>query len=220
MTFVQLQNRVMSRLNWTSTDARDLVKNYLNERYREVCSSVGAEKTRRGNVTFTTAAGNNLVTGTGIAKLLGLYDAVTLDRPLQEVSVDDIKSMDPAADTTGTPTHYAIYKHIDDEITLLLYPEPTAIAALTADALLAGTDMSGDSDEPTIPVDFQDVLIHGAEADGRTKMEKPALALVSERKFDKRLSELRFFITKSAYLRQVPIDSGNRRVSRFSWLAP
>lgn len=210
----------MARLNWTSTDARDLVKNYINERYRETCSSVGTEKTRRGNVTFATVIGNNLVTATGIAKLFALYDAVTFKRALQEATVDEIKRLDPAADTTGTPTHYAIYKHIDDEITLLLYPEPTAVANLTADALLAGTDMSADGDEPTIPVDFQDVLIHGAEADGRVKLEKPALALISERKFEKRLSELRFFLLSSANLARVPEDSGIRRRSRSSWPFP
>lgn len=210
----------MSRLNWSSTDHRTMVKAYLNDRYREVCSSVSTEKTRRGPITFTTAIGNNLVTGTGIAKLFTLYDAVTLKRALTEVSVDEIKALDPAADTTGTPTHYAVYKHIDDEITLLLYPEPTAVAALTGDALLAGTDMSADADEPTIPVDFQDVLVHGAEADGRTKMEKPALALVSERKFEKRLGELRYYLVKSAYLHQVPVDSGTRVRPRSAWPYP
>lgn len=217
MTFLELQNRVMGRLNWTSTDARALVKNYLNERYREVVSSVNTARTRRGLVTFTTVIGNSYVTGTGIAKLLDLYDAVTLKRPLDEVSVDEIRARDAAAEVTGTPTHYAIFKHQDDEITLLLYPQPTAVAALTADALIAGTDMSADTDEPTIPVDFQDVLIHGAEAEGRVKMEKPKQALESERKFEKRLSELRFFLVKSAHLHQAPRDNANVSLSRRVW---
>lgn len=210
----------MSRLSWASTDARTLVKEYLNQRYRETCSSLNMAPTRRGPITFTTAVGNNKVTATGVAKVFAIYDAVTLKRPLDETTVDDILSRDPANTVTGTPTHYAVYKHIDDEITLLLYPEPTAIAALTADALLAGTDMAADADEPTIPVDFHDVLIHGAEADGRNKMEKAALALLSEKKFEKRLGELRYFIVKSAYLSQSPRDNARTSISRFSWLAP
>ncbi len=53
MTFVQLQNQVMNRLNLTSTDARTRIKVELNLRYREIQSGVNLSQTRRGITTFT-----------------------------------------------------------------------------------------------------------------------------------------------------------------------
>lgn len=210
----------MARLNWSSPDARALVKNYLNERYRRVASAVNMARVRRGVVTANTAVGTNTVTFTGVAKLLTVYDAALLERLLEETSVDDIRARDAAASTSGTPTHYAILSHTIDEVELLLYPTPDAVSALSADALLAGTDMSLDADEPAFPEDFHDVLILGAEADGRVKNEKINMANKSEEQFETRLADLRYFLVKSAYLRQVPIDIGNRIRSRHAWPYP
>lgn len=217
MTFLQLQNRVMSRLNWSSTDARTLVKEYLNERYREVQSSLGLTPTRRGTATVNTTSGNRTLAFTGVAKLLGVFDATILKRPLEETTVDDIRTIDAADAVSGTPTHYAIQKHQNDTITLLLHPVPNAVSALVADALLSGTEMVNDADEPTLPTDFHDLLIHGAEADGRMKMEKMPLAQMSLSQYHKRLSDLRYFIAKSAHLHQVPRDSESNPLGRRSW---
>jgi hypothetical protein len=206
MTFVQLQNDVLARLGWSSTDARALVKSYLNQRYREVQSSCNLARTRFGTVTANTVANDNTLAFTGIAKLNTVYDAVVLKRPLQEVTVAEIREMDTAAAANGNPTHYAVLSHINDTVDLLLYPEPAAISALSADGLLAGTDMAADADEPTIPDDFHDILLIGAEADGRRKSEKRAFANDCEQKFQQRLADLRYFLLKSANLRRTPHD--------------
>jgi hypothetical protein len=217
VTFLQLQSDVMSRVNYTSTDARALIKIWLNQRYREVVSSVNLARTRRGLVTFTTVSGNSYITATGIAKLLDLYDAVNLKRPLEEVTVDEIRAMDPASETTGHVTHFAIQKHVADSITLLVYPQPDSVYALTADALIAGTDMTADADIPTIPTDFHDILVHGAHADALNKLEKPRLAEAAEKRFEKRVADLRYFIIKNAHLHQAPQDNTVVAHGRRTW---
>lgn len=217
MTNLELKTRVKARLNWTSSESDALVQDYLNERYRQVVSSVNMARVRFGTVTANTSIGVNTITFTSVAKPLSVYDTVTLKRELEETTTDDIRQRDAAAAATGTPTHYAVLTHTDDEVRLLLYPKPTAVQALSMDALLAGTDMSANADEPAFPVDFHDVLIYGAEADGRLKMEKPALYEKLDAKFEKRLSELRYFLIKSANLNQTPRDRWVTSSSRFRW---
>lgn len=205
MTFLQLQNAVMGRLNLTSAEARARVKARLNERYRQIQASLHLAPTRYGTITFTTASGDETVTASGVAKIFNVYDPTTLKRPLDETTLLQIRERDAGAEWVGTPQQYAISEHIDDVIVLELRPIPTATASLKSDALLAGTDMSGDGDVPTIPVDFHDALEYGAVADELDKVEKK-LADKFEAKFEKRLRELRYFIAKSAYLSQRQTD--------------
>lgn len=207
MTFLQLQDRVMNRLNLTSTDARTRIKAELNDRYREVASGVNMARVRRTVLTIPTVSGNNNVTFT-CAKLLDLYDGVNLKRPLDEVTVDQIRQLDSGLTATGIPRMYAVLAHTNDSMTLLLWPKPVSVYNLNGDALATGTDMSADGDEPALPKDFQDILVHGAMADELFKMEKQRLAgEKEEKKFEKRLSELRYFLAKTAYLKRSPQDS-------------
>jgi hypothetical protein len=214
VNFRDLQQSVMSRLNYSSADARDLVKEWLNQRYREVTSSTNLSRTRRGVATMTTVVGNRLVSASGIAKVMGVVDPLILRRPLLEVTVEQIRAFDAAEQVVGAPTHYAILRHQNDTVTLTLFPTPTSVSNLAVDALLAGTDMVVDSDEPSFPVDFHDVLIHGAMADALTKLEKEKLALKAEMKFEKRAAELRYFLMKSAYLSRTQRDGGDRTAPR------
>lgn len=207
MTFLQLQNRVMDRLNLTSAEARTRIKAELNDRYREVQSSVNLARTRRGVLTYNTTSGSANVTVSGVSKLLNVYDPTHLKRPLDETTLDAIRDLDASGVTTGPPRLYAQQIHRADEIVLLLWPKPTSASALKSDALIAGTDMAADDDEPSFPEDFHDVLVHGVMADELSKMEKQRPAAdKAEAKFEKRLGELRYFIIKSGYLSTVQND--------------
>jgi hypothetical protein len=191
----------MARLNLTSTEARTRIKAEINDRYREVASSVNMASTRRGVTTFTTVSGDNEVTQSGVAKVLSVFDPTYLRRPLGETTLNQIRMMDAPLLVVGIPYLYAVTDNNADLITLFLWPQPTAVNVLNADCLLAGTDMDSDSDEPAFPVDYHDVLVHGVMSDELMKMEKlRPLAQAAEGKFEKRLSELRYFIIKSAYL--------------------
>jgi len=95
----------------------------------------------------------------------------------------------------------------DDSVTLLLWPQPDGVAALQADVIANGTDMSADGDEPAFPADFHDALTRGALADGYIKIDKMPLAEREERKFELRVSELRYFLVKSAHLRRHQQDN-------------
>lgn len=205
MTFEELQDAVMTPLNLTSSEARARVKVWLNLRYREVQSSLNLARTRRGSTTISTVSGQDTVVVSGVAKLFGLYDDEVLHAPLVEEGLDEILTRQTSATVVAPPRLYAIDQHVNDDVVVRLYPTPDATRELLGDALLAGTDMEDDDDEPTIPVDFHDVLVHGAMADEYTKMDKARSAAMKEAKFEKRLGELRLFLAKTAKRDQSPV---------------
>ncbi len=190
----------MNRLNLTSTDARTRIKVEINLRYREVQSGVNLSSTRRGITTFTTASGSSTTTQSGIAKVLSVFDNVYLMRPLREISLNTIRAMDAPSLVQGVPYEFVVQNDTHDVITLRLFPQPQVVYALQADVLLTGTDMSSDSDEPAFPDDFHDILVQGVVADELNKLEKFREAQLFEAKFEKRLTELRYFIRKAAWI--------------------
>lgn len=201
MTFKQLQDRVMDRLKLSSTDARDRVKNHINERYRAVATSCGMIAVRFGTVTL------NTVNGTKTYSPATLIHPITIaypggNRVLTEISQDQMRQLDPDENMTGEPFHYVVQKYNVDTVTLRIWPTPNAAYALTIDGILTGTDLSADGDKPALPEDFHDVLLFGALGDELMKLEKINLAESFERKFQTRLGELRYFIAKTAYLPQ------------------
>lgn len=211
MKLEDLEHRVMSRLNLTSADQRARVRMELNDRYREVQSSLNLGRTRRASKTFTTVSGTATVVASGVSLLETLYDTTILKRPLEEVPLSWIRERDAAASVTGTPEVYAVQSHTNDVLTLRLYPKPDAVQVLSADVLATGTDMTEADDEPSFPSDFHDILVHGALADEYMKIEKARpLAEAEERKFEKRLSELRLHIARGQWLSRQTTDNMSR----------
>lgn len=208
MDYVTLQNRVLGRLNLTSTTARDRVKDEINTRLREIQSSVGMAQTRFGSVNFVTTSGSSTVTASGIAKLGTLYDPTILKAPLNETTVERIRALNPDGSVVGPVTDYAVEQIVDDSVTLLLYPVPTSAQTLKSDCLLAGVDLVADSDVPTIPVDFHDVIVRAVLYDELAKMEKMApLALAELKNYTDRMGDLRLYLAKSAYLSRRSTDN-------------
>jgi hypothetical protein len=208
VTFLELQNDVMSRLNLTSSDARTRIKHELNTRYREVQTGVNLERTRRSEIAVTTVANNALVTVPACAKILSIFDPINLKRPLSEVSQNQLRQLDSTGTITGIPHTYAIEANLNDTVIVRFYPKPDAIYNLRGDAIVAGTEMVADGDSPSFPTDFHDILVRGVMSDELNKMEKQRPAADKEEaKFEKRLSELRYFLIKSRYLALVTTDN-------------
>lgn len=199
MTFKNLQDRVMGRLNLTSTEARTRIKAFLNERYRKLQTSVGLGRVRFGTVGFNTVAGTFTYSpATLIKPMTIMYPAG--NRVLAQKSMDEIRMMDPDSSQTGEPEAFVLQQFGATTCTIYVWPKPAGIYALSVDGIIAGTDMSGDSDVPVIPEDFHDILEFAATADELMKMEKPTLADKMETKVELRTRELRYFIGKSTYL--------------------
>jgi hypothetical protein len=191
----------MDALNLTSAEARVRIKRNLNKRLRQVQSSVKLSVTRRTTISGVTASGENQMTISG-ANLMTIFDPVVLKRPLGEVTLEELRQMDAATEVVGAPYLFAEYLHGASTITVQLYPEPTDENVLMFDILDNATDMVEDDDEPAFPADFHDILVEGAKYYEYQKMEKMLpLAQEAEKFFQRRLSELRYFLSKKAWLK-------------------
>jgi hypothetical protein len=94
-----------------------------------------------------------------------------------------------------SPTRYAIHSHTADTVTIEINCVPQTAFTLYADAHQVVADLSGSS-EPAFPESFHDVIIEGVMADELRKLEKPQLAQMAQKEFDRILSDLKFWVAK------------------------
>ena len=199
MTFVQMQDRVMGRLNLSSATARTRLKEFLNERYRNVATSIGLGSVRRATVTVSTVAAASSVSPIGLLKPITI-SIPALNRVLEERTMDQLRLMDTSGTWTGDPQYYAIKSVDASAIVLELRPIPDAVRTLSIDGIVRGVELFNDDDIPVLPEDFHDILIFGTLADEYDHFDKAEFAARQETKFQSRLGELRYFLQKSAYL--------------------
>jgi hypothetical protein len=220
VTLQQIEDRVMRRLGLTTSEQRQRVRDEINDRYREVQSTLNLGRTRRSTKTFTTVSGSRDVVASGVSVLETLRDTTVRKSPLSEITLLELRARDAADAVTGVPDTYAVSTHINDVLTLKLHPVPNQVIALSADVIASGTEMDSPDDEPTFSPDFHDILVHGALADEYMRVEKARpLGQIEEGKFEKRLGELRLHMARTAHLSRQTTDggllSGRRRVSPF-----
>jgi hypothetical protein len=202
MTFLQCQDRVLDITNGSSTTARTRVKRSLNLRYGQVQTGVNLMRLRRAIKNVELAVGDGDTTITNTSRVSSVYDP-QMRRVLLETTMEEIRRMDPGGDREGDPTHYVVFDQGSGTITIYFWPltdRTRTVAgsdALKADVIAAPTDLSADGDVPAMPVDYHDVLIYGALADEWMHLQKFQLAKHNEGMFEKRLSELRYYVVKS-----------------------
>ncbi len=116
---------------------------------------------------------------------------------LGERSFDELRYM--ALSTSDPAQNWAVQNMGASTVTVFLDSAPSAAYVLNADVEMNITDLSG-SQIPAFSQDFHDILIKGGLADELYKMEKYDLSDVQEKRYEKRLGELRLFIAKSGGL--------------------
>lgn len=201
MTINELILEITDQLNLSSDEAKARVARKLNIRYRTVTTAIGLAPSRRTRVTKAASVGNRDLTFTGIEKVDNVIDASSgRDLTLDELSHDEMIEKDLRSEP---PKHYSIETFTPTTVTIRMDCTPTTTFTLKADGIASATTLSG-NDSPAFPESFHDVLIHGVMADEYFKQEKPDLMDIAERNFIVRLSDLKMFVAKSAYLDLYP----------------
>lgn len=212
MTTDELIEYVADALNLTNADQKARVGRELNVRYRQVTSSIGLIPARREELSKAATIGSQYVTFTGTEKLDTVYRKITtkkrmilIERTNDEMVDEDLHS--------EPPTHFAVFSIGPQTITIVMNCIPTT--AFTLYAMGAGdvTTLTG-TVTPNFSESYHDILIHGVMADEYRRKEKVQLAMEAEKRFEERLSDLRMFIAKSAYL---DIYDGKHSASEGWW---
>jgi hypothetical protein len=214
-TFTELQTDIMDRLNYTSSASQTRVGRLINKIHREVTSSIGLNTSRHGEVYQTVTIGSLNVTFSGIEQLDTVWyfaGSSTTPRVLDEVLPNELRQGAPG--TGDAPTKYAIYSQSATTVTLRLDKAPSTAYTLWAAGTITATDLSG-SAKPLFPEDYHDVIIEGVLKDEYQKLEKYQAADRAEARFQRRLSDLRMFMTKKSFLdiQQGKFSSGPSSIS-------
>jgi len=187
---------VAERLNLTSDEARSRIGRAVNNRYRRLTSSIGLDTTRRTQVSTAASIGIQTITFTGIEKVLAVIDKSSgKDIPLTQITPDE---MHVQSLSNQPPRHFSINRVYATSVDILVDCIPATTFTLYADGLITVATLAGNQ-VPAFPESFHDILIFGAMADEYRKMEKMQLYQICESDYEKRLSDLRMLIAKSAY---------------------
>lgn len=201
MTFSDIQSRVLNRCNLSSSDATTRVGQSINEAYKMLVSSLGLDVVQRVvGVSATTIIGSRSLTfglaGTPVEKILSLYNPLfSPPMVLAESDMDTLRNEPVLGDP---PTEYAIQNIGPDFVTVYLNVQPSTAYVLLADVLSNASTLS-DTMQPQFPEDFHDCLERHAMAVELEKMEKYEFAAKQEAAFEQRVSDLRYYLAKSAY---------------------
>lgn len=201
MTYGEIKSRVMDRLNLSSPEAETRIGGFINERYRELATSIGMAPVRRATVPLTAVDGTATLATTALIKPFVLVPDEGNFPPLGEITVDQLRNRLPRT-ATGRPREYAVTNFSPSGCTLEFCPTPDDDYVFNADGLVPGIDLEDDADVPAFPEDFHDALISGALADEYAHFEKYDYAKAQEVRYASRKSALRYFIAKSAYLKR------------------
>lgn len=196
MTFADIQTEVSDRLNLTSAKALARIGRSINERYRWLASSIGMQTVTQTTVSANTVIGSQLVTFNA-EKLFSVYNpAYTPPIVLDIISPDELRN---EFTSTDPPTQCAILNMGASTVTIKINTVAATVYALGADAEVNIQTLSGTM-VPAFAEDYHSLLVYGAMATELDHLEKYDMAKVQEARFTTRMSELRLFIAKSAYL--------------------
>ena len=193
----ELVEYIAESLSVPSPEAKSRIGRELNVRYKQVTTAIGMIPTRRTVLSQLATIGDPLITFTGAEKLDTVYRKVgTTNIILGELTNDEMLALSPRDEP---PTKFSVFTVAPTSVTIKINCTPSTAFTLYADGLADATTLSS-NDQPAFPESFHDVLIHGVIADEYRRKDKDSKAQVSEGLFNARLSDLKMFIAKSAYL--------------------
>lgn len=211
MIFDEIVAEVCERLNLTSDEARSRVGREVNARYRRLTSSIGLVTSRRTQVSKTATIGSQSITFGGIEKITAVIDKSSgSDITLTEITMSEFHDL---SIRDQPPRNFVVNRTNQNSVEILMDCVPTTGFTLYADGHINLATLAG-SQAPSFPESFHDILIFGVLADEYRKMEKLDFARDSELVYEARLSDLRMFLAKSAYLDIYP----GKKFSRTNWM--
>lgn len=201
MTLNEMTQHIADAMNLSSPDSVARIARTINVRYKRVTSAIGLVTSRREEISQTATIGSRYITFSGAEKLDAIYRKVgTKNILLDEITHDEMLDTSPRDEP---PTKFSVFSVAPRSVTIMVDCTPTTQFTLYA-AVLADLTTLSNNDSPAFPESFHDILIHGVMADEYRKKEKPQEARESEMYFEQRLSDLKMFLAKSAYMDVYP----------------
>jgi hypothetical protein len=197
LTFQEIATDILDTLNLTSDEAATRVLRTLHRKYKEVTSAIGLIPSRRTRVSQAATIGNRDITFASIEKIDSVFRIVgtkvyRLDEITNEEMLEKSLVSEPA-------TKFCIRSMTGTSVTVRVNVTPTTTFTLYAEGLTVQGRIAPD-DTPAFPESFHDILIYGVLAEEYRRKEQKEFFLSAKSDYDTRLSDLKFFIAKTAYM--------------------
>lgn len=197
MTYGEIVKDVMDRLGLSSNDSAERITRTLQLRYKRVTSSIGLVTSRRTRVSEAATIGNRDMTFDGIEKIDAVIRVVgNKTYTLTELTNDEML-VAPVRDEP--PQNFCVRTQTPTTVTVRLDCVPSTGFTLYAEGLASISRLAPDA-EPAFAESFHDILIYGVMADEYRRKEMFDFMQDAEQNYESRLSDLKMFIAKSAYM--------------------
>jgi hypothetical protein len=216
MTMNELVEYIAEDLNTPSLEAKTRIAHSINVRYKQVTSSIGLIPSRRAESEAVATIGDRIMTFDGIEKVDAVFRKISdVDPATRIVKLDELTDdeMLDAPLVAEPPTKFSIISVDPTSVSVKINCVPETGFSIYANGLANASTLTS-NDQPAFPESFHDILLHGVRADEYRRREKMVLAREAEGMFQSRLSDLRMFIAKSAYLE---VYRGKHKASEGWW---
>ena len=215
MTFTEIVDEIRDRLSLTSPDASERVGRLVNWSYRRLLGSVGMSDSTRQEVSQSVAFGveSRTFTFDNVLKLYRVWHYAggeSTPTYVDHVSIDEIR--EDTQVELSLPRRYAVFSQTATSITILVDVSIVGSVVLHADAQVRTPLLLAGNDVPNFDENYHNVLVESVLKDEYRKEEKVELASMSQRDYERGVSELRLFIAKNNYL---TFQQGRNRHSRY-----
>lgn len=202
MTKAEIITEIMSRLNLTSTTATTRIGTLFNRYYLRVTTAIGmAQLSRREfDVEGVTEIASAEVEFVLMEKITRVYFINSNGEKtiLDEVTIDELRDEDtPSGDE---PSRWAMKRTSSESITIYLDNIAETEYSLYADGYIKGSVLD-DDEEPVFPESWHDVMVEGPLIDEYKKLKDWEGAKASKLEYEMRMSDLKHWAGKNAYLK-------------------
>lgn len=155
--------KVQQRIGDTGYNSSE-IKNYVNDTQNDVFNEYRLDMMKTSQAYTVTIGDPDITSGLGLPATY--VEAISLrvttagqQEELEFIDENDLESLYPDYDnsTSGQP----LYAYFSDN-TIKLYPAPDAAYTLSLRYYKKPTELSADGDVPTIPSEFEELLVAGA----------------------------------------------------------
>jgi hypothetical protein len=213
VTFKEIQDDAMERLNLTSADARTRVKRYVNEWYRRILGRLGMSRLRDASSTTIILADGQAEYDVSAVKIAHIFDP-TNEVMLVERSLTWMRDMDPTDSyRSNYPVAFAVRKVGATTLKVRVWPIPNQALTLRVDTSSGATALSADGDVPVLPEDYHWILSLAARVSEYEKLDDDRYK-IARQDLEDAIRELRYHIAKS-HTKQWSQGEPGLTVSRF-----
>lgn len=190
VTFLELQNDALRALNAstaTTSEARTRVQAAINHHQRELLTRPGfARLLRDRQLSFTSVADTHTYSfPSSVARINHITDTASRRQKLVRRELAWLRTADPGLSTTGGPDAYIdLGRSSSGLLQVQLWPTPQAAYTYLLDYTAQISDMTVDTEEPLIPLDFHRVLSYGAQEDEWLRADDTRADAVRARRLD------------------------------------